>query len=99
VWSSTPGARPPLVADLADEAAAATAAVDELPPRHDGEGKVAALTVTYAGDAPLELVAILTADDGKRFVARSRDAALVARAMAEELVGARFSVLAGEIQP
>jgi acetyl-CoA C-acetyltransferase len=98
VWSSTPGARPPLIADLADEAAAATATLDELPPRHDGAGTIAALTVTYAGDQPLELVAVLTTDDGKRFVARSKDAALAARAMNEELIGTRFAVSGGEIR-
>jgi len=97
VWSSTPGAAPPLVADLGEEVAAATGAVDEVRPRHDGAGTVAALTVTFAGDAPVELVAILDADDGARFVARSRDAALVARAMAEELVGRRFATAGGEL--
>lgn len=97
VWSSTPGAGPPLVADLAADVARATAAVDEVRPRHDGPGTIAALTVTFAGEAPAELVAILDADDGSRFVARSKDPALIERAMREELVGRRVVAAGGEI--
>jgi len=98
VWSSTPGGRPPLVADLAAEVSATTGAIDEVLPRHDGPGTIAALTITFAGDEPVEVVAILDTDDGARFVARSRDTALVARAMAEELVGRRVTTREGGIR-
>jgi acetyl-CoA C-acetyltransferase len=108
VWSSAPGERPLLVADLAIEVEAATGAVGEAVGRPDGAGTIAALTITFAGDQPLELVAILDADDdraqhggavvGTRLVARSRDAALVARGMAEELIGRRFATSGGELR-
>jgi len=97
VWSSTPGERRPLVADLADEVEAATAAIDDVRPAYDGTGTVRALTVTYAGNEPAEVVAVLESDDGIRFVARSRAAALIRRALTEELVGQRFTASAGAI--
>lgn len=98
VWSSTPGTRPPLVADLADEVESATAAIDDVRPAHDGTGTVRALTVTYTGNEPNEVVAVLESDDGIRFVARSRDAALIARATTEELVCQRFTASGGELR-
>jgi hypothetical protein len=77
---------------------AATGAVVEAVNHPDGTGTIAALTITFAGDEPVELVAILDADDDARFVARSRDAALLARGMAEELIGRRFTTSGGELR-
>lgn len=98
VWSSTPGVHPPLVADLASDAEAATAAVVDVRPTYDGAGRVVALTVTFAGNEPAEMIAVLESDEDVRFIARSRDAALVARATTEELVGRRFTTSGGEIR-
>lgn len=98
VWSSALGARPPLVADLADESEAATATVADVRPVHDSVGKVVALTVAYAGNDPSELIAVLEGDDDVRFVARSRDPELLARATTEELIGRRFGASGGELR-
>ena len=91
VWSSEPDGRPPLVDDFAG---AATAATDTLPVArgHEGAATIAACTVTYSGMEPKEFVAILETDDGSRVIAKSSDEGLMARAVAEELVGTTFTV-------
>lgn len=91
VWSSEPDGQPPLVADLA---AAATAATDTIHVTrgYHGQATMAACTVTYDGMEPKELIAVLDTDDGNRVIAKSSDADLMARATSEELVGSRFAV-------
>jgi acetyl-CoA C-acetyltransferase len=91
VWSTEPGDRPPLVADLAAEAMAATAPVDVVP-AHDGPATIAACTVTFNGMEPKELLAILDTPGGARVVAKSADASLLQRAITEELVGETVTV-------
>ena len=91
VWSSKPGDAPPLIADLAGEATAATAVVDVLGAHH-GPATVVAVTVTYAGYDPGHVVAILETETGDRVIARSDDPTLLARATAEELIGRTFQV-------
>jgi acetyl-CoA C-acetyltransferase len=91
VWSSEPDGRPPLVADCATAAAAATETVDVVS-RHEGPATIAACTVTYDGMEPKELVAILDTNDDTRVIAKSSDADLMARATSEELVGTTFAV-------
>jgi acetyl-CoA C-acetyltransferase len=91
VWSSELDERPPLVDDLA---AAATAATETVPviSGHEGPATIAACTVTYDGMHPMELIAILDTDDGNRVIAKSTDGDLIARALADELVGTSFVV-------
>jgi acetyl-CoA C-acetyltransferase len=91
VWSSESDGQPPLVADLAPAATAATETV-AVAHRHDGPATVAACTVTYNGMEPKELVAILDTDDGSRVIAKSADPGLMARAVTEELVGTTYAV-------
>ena len=90
VWSTSPDSSPPLIADLADPAAAATV---ELPvvAAHDGAVEVAACTVTYDGMDPAALVALAETPDRARVIGRSDDADLMERALTEGLVGARMS--------
>ncbi len=91
VWSAEPDDRPPLVADLGAEAAAATAAVPVVA-AHDGPATVAATTVTYDGLEPAELIALLDTPAGARVIARSRDAGLLDAATADGLVGTVHTV-------
>jgi acetyl-CoA C-acetyltransferase len=91
VWSSEPDGRPPLVADLAAAATAATETI-HVTRGHDGPATLAACTVTYDGMEPKELVAILDTNDGDRVIAKSMDNDLMARAISEELVGTTFTV-------
>lgn len=91
VWAAEDDGEPALVADLARDAAAATERVDVLD-AYDGDAIVAACTVTYDGEEPRELVAILDAPAGERVIAKSDDAALAARATEQELVGTTLGV-------
>ncbi|QXC59996.1 hypothetical protein KSP35_16705 [Aquihabitans sp. G128] len=88
VWASEPDGQPPQVADLEDRARAATATTEVLG-GHDGEATVVAVTVTYLGQEPHEVVAVVATDAGPRAIAKSTDPALLDRARAEELVGTR----------
>ncbi len=96
VWSVDPDGRPPLVADLASEAAAATAAVPVVA-SHDGQATVVASTVTYDGMEPAELVALLDTPDGARVIARSRAVDLVRQAITDGIVGATRTVAGNDL--
>lgn len=98
VWGSEPGDGPPLVADLAGEAAAATGVVDVLDGHH-GPATVVAVTVTYAGLDPVRVVAVLETAAGDRVIATSSDPALVASATTEELVGRSYEVAGNALVP
>ncbi|NIS32799.1 MAG: acetyl-CoA acetyltransferase, partial [Actinobacteria bacterium] len=91
VWGAEPPARGLLLADLAEEAASATATVplDEDP---DGEGTVATYTVTYDGETPARVVAVVDLDSGSRAVAVLDEPAAAESATVEELIGARVAV-------
>ncbi|MDZ7674866.1 MAG: hypothetical protein U5K30_07355 [Acidimicrobiales bacterium] len=87
VWATEPDGAPPLIADLAGRAEAASPSV---PVRSgiSGEVTVVTWTVTHEGQEAKELVALVEDDDGTRGIARLDDPALVARAMSDGLVGA-----------
>jgi acetyl-CoA C-acetyltransferase len=91
VWSTEPPANGLLVADLVEEASAATAVapLDENP---DGEGVVASYTVIYAGTDPARVCAIVDLDSGDRAVAAVDDPDLAVQGAAEELIGTRVRV-------
>lgn len=57
VWSAEPDGRPPLLDDLAGEAAAATPTAEVLD-RYDGDATVASFTVTYDGLDPVRVVVV-----------------------------------------
>ena len=86
VWSTEPADRPPLIADLADRAAEATAAVASVS-SHTGPATVTTYTVTYEGRDPTTVVALCDTPDGDRVVARSHAPALVERAVQDGIIG------------
>ena len=96
VWSTEPPANGLLIADLAEEARAATPEVtlDEDP---DADGVVATYTVVYAGEDPSRVVAIVDLDSGQRAVAAVDDPSLAADAVHRDLIGARVHVTARDL--
>ncbi len=99
LWSASPPApgRAPLLADLADEAIAATEVVPvvESPPGAPTPATVASFTVTYGGAEGLEPVrTAIVADlpDGVRTAASCEDAETARLAVAEGLTGRAVEV-------
>ncbi|MHB1776202.1 MAG: acetyl-CoA acetyltransferase [Acidimicrobiales bacterium] len=86
VWSTLPDGAPPLVADLAEAARAATPQCEVLDDHH-GPATVATYTVTYDGLAPARTVVIADVDGGRRCLAASDDRALAEEATRRELIG------------
>jgi acetyl-CoA C-acetyltransferase len=91
VWSTQAPSRPVLVADLAVEAAAATATVEVIADYH-GPARVATYTVTYAGLHPQTTVVIADTPRHRRCVAVSDDVRLAEQATRDELIGAPIDV-------
>ena len=99
LWSATPPppGRVPILADLADQAIAATevAPVAEAPPATPTPATVASFTVTYGGAGGLEPVrTAIVADlpDGVRTAATCEDAETARLAVAEGLTGRAVEV-------
>ena len=101
VWSAEPDGRPPLLSDLAYEAAARTGVVEavETLDGYDGPATVATYTVTYDGMEPARVVAVCDTPDGRRCVAFGDDRDLAAAACAEELIGDRVTIASGSFRP
>lgn len=92
VWAAAPGSTPPLVADLAAEARAATPQV-EVVDAHRGPATVSTYTVTYDGiGRPARTVVIADLPDGRRCVTASEDPTLAEAATRQELIGAPIGV-------
>lgn len=89
VWSTEPG--PALVADLVDEASAATA-TREVTHEAEGPGVIASYTVTYDGTAPAAAFVIADLPDGRRWIGTSTDADLVGVGVSEELIGRQVQI-------
>jgi acetyl-CoA C-acetyltransferase len=92
VWSATPPPGAPLVGDLADEAARATAVVPvtPLPPATPTPAVIASYTVTYGGADGLDperTVVVADLPDGVRTAATCEDADTARLAVAEGLIG------------
>ena len=85
VWSTEAGDERLLLADLHDEAAAATSTI-EVSDDHDGPATVAAITA-MPND---RVVAIADTADGRRRVVGVDDPALAARVTAEEIIGSKI---------
>jgi acetyl-CoA C-acetyltransferase len=100
VWSARPDGRPPLVADLAGEAASLTGVVDvvEALDGYDGDAVVATYTVTFDGLDPARTVALCDTVDGRRCLTVSDDRQLAAHAVAHELVGTGVRVGGGTFE-
>ncbi len=97
IWSATPPTGALLLADLGDEAAAATAVVpvSVSPPTAATAGAVVSFTVTYGGEGGLEPVrAAIVADlpDGVRTAATCEDAATARLAVTDGLIGRTVEV-------
>ena len=86
VWSARPDGRPPLVDDLAAEAAAATPTVDVVE-RYRGPASVASFTVTYEATRPVRVAVLADVDGGTRCVAVVEDPGLAADAVTRSLHG------------
>lgn len=98
VYASAPDPRGPLVADLADEAAAATAA-QALADEPAGPGKVATYTVIYDRFDPATVIAVVDLDESKgRAVAAASDPVIALEATRSELIGAPCHVEDGVLR-
>ncbi len=97
VWSTEPDGRPPLVADLAADAEAATRALDavETLEGYAGHARVVTYTVTYDGMDPVRTVVIADTDDGRRCVGVSDDTDLAHLAVEHDLVGSDGKIVEG----
>ena len=97
VWAASPPREVALLADLAQEAIAATEVlpVVDVPPAEERGATVASYTVTYGGDDGLEPVRtaiVAELDDGVRTAATCDDADTAHLAVAEGLVGRAVKV-------
>jgi acetyl-CoA C-acetyltransferase len=91
VWSATPDADPPLLADLAAEAAGAAESVD-VTEEHHGPATVATCTVSYAGMEPARTYVLADIDGGRRCLATSDDPGLAQAALAGDLIGTSLPI-------
>jgi acetyl-CoA C-acetyltransferase len=97
VWSTEPDDQPPLIADLADEAAAATETVEvnETLEEFTGEASVVTYTVTFEGGEPHRTVVIGLTPAGRRCVAFADNPDLARHAVSNELGGTTVLVRSG----
>jgi acetyl-CoA C-acetyltransferase len=90
VWSAQPSPpdRGPLMADLAEEAAALTAVQPvAAPDRAHGAATVASFTVTYDAADPVRTAIVADLADGTRVAATCEDASVARHALTESLIG------------
>lgn len=90
VWSASPGPHE-LVADLADEARAATATVPSTA-EAQGAATVVAATATYDDLTPVRAVVIADLPDGSRWVGSSDDADVVDATISSAVIGTEVMV-------
>lgn len=86
VWSKTPHEDGPLIADLGEAVAAATATVESIV-GYEGPATIATYTVTYDSQTPARVLAIADTPDDRRCVVVADDPDLAARGTVEELIG------------
>ena len=91
VYATEPGPRPLLVADLREQAEAATATMP-IVDGYEGVATVVVCTVSYDRDGGSRTIVIAETPTGARCVATSDDASVATRATTEELVGANVAV-------
>jgi acetyl-CoA C-acetyltransferase len=97
VWSSSADGGPPLLSDLAAEAARATAAVG-VTDDHHGRARVASCTVSYRGMDPATTFVLADTDDGHRVLATTDDPGLAQAALAGALIGTEVTVAGPRIE-
>ena len=91
VYSTEPGERPLLVADLV-EAATAVTERRTVVEGHAGPATVVTYTVFYDGLDPVRTTVIADTPDGDRCIAQCADPVLAERVTREELVGTEITV-------
>ncbi|HUA93997.1 MAG TPA: hypothetical protein VMB82_00545, partial [Acidimicrobiales bacterium] len=94
VWSARPDGRPPLMGDLAAEAAAATPTV-EVVEGYCGPATVASSTVTYESTSPARVAVVADVSADERCVAVADDPTLAARVVTRSLHGESIHVEGG----
>jgi acetyl-CoA C-acetyltransferase len=97
VWSATPDGRPPLLSDLAAEAAVLTRPL-EVCAGHHGPATVATCTVGYRAMETTRTVVLADIDGRRRCLAWSDDAGLARAVTAGELIGTEVRIVGNEIQ-
>ena len=97
IWTTEPDDQPPLIADLAQEVAGATATVEvnETLEDYEGEALVVSYTVTFDGENPNRTVVIGETPSGTRCVAFSDDHQVARHAVSTELGGTTVRVRSG----
>ncbi len=98
VWSTEPHASGPLIADLEEEARAATGEVDSVA-GYEGPSTIATYTVTDGDDGPEKVAMIGDTPDGTRCVAVATDPDLAARGIADDLIGLPIDVEGTDFTP
>jgi acetyl-CoA C-acetyltransferase len=97
VWSASPDGLPPLLSDLAAEAATATGSVDVVDDHH-GPARVVSSTVSYAGMEPARTFVLADVGPGRRCVASTDDPGLAAAATAGALIGTDLQITGTRIE-
>ena len=69
------------------EAVAEQVPLYEVVERYDGPATIAAVTVQFSGDDPVNAIFVCDLPEARRTLATSNDPALIDRAMREELCG------------
>ncbi len=91
VWSTQALEAGPVVADLADQARAATPTVESID-GYEGPATIATYTVEYDDQEPVRVVAVADTPDGERCVAIAPDPELAASGTVEDLIGSAIRV-------
>jgi acetyl-CoA C-acetyltransferase len=98
LWSTTPAPNGYGFEDVSSAVAAATS-LCEVVPGFDGPATVAGYTVLYRGDAPWRGVVICNLPDGKRTVAYSESAQVMAQMEAAEYCGQEVTLAGNVFEP
>ncbi|AQA17961.1 hypothetical protein BST95_06630 [Halioglobus japonicus] len=97
LWSATPGEQAWGFDDVTDAVRAASD-IRELVADASGEGSVAGYTVLYQGSDPWRGIAVFDLPGGKRTVAYTEDAQLIAVLEAKENVGLTYTLEHGQFR-
>jgi acetyl-CoA C-acetyltransferase len=97
LWSSTADGRPPLLSDLATEAAEATASV-LVTDDHHGPARVASCTVNYVGMEAATTFVLADIGAGRRCLATTDDPALADAVLAGALIGTEVTIAGSRIK-
>jgi acetyl-CoA C-acetyltransferase len=97
LWSSTADGRPPLLSDLAADAARATESV-LVTDDHHGTARVVSCTVNYAGMEAATTFVLADIDAGYRCLATTDDPGVAAAALAGALIGTDVTIAGTRIE-